>query len=165
MAGRPTKLTKELIDRMVLAIQAGNYAKVAAQLCGIGESTYYAWLAEARKEGADPLFLEFLESVEQAEAAAEVEAVALIRQSARNGNTRDAQWLLERKHAERWGRNDKIRQEITGADGGPIELSVEEVKKAILAFLDEGENGVISQGQTSAITEGDEGSVAGTTTK
>lgn len=165
MAGRPTKLTKELTDRIVLAIQAGNYAKVAAQLCGIGESTYYAWLAEGRKEDADPLFVEFLESVEQAEAAAEVEAVALIRQSARNGNTRDAQWLLERKHAERWGRNDKITQEITGVNGGPIELSVEEVKKAILAFLDEGENGIISQGQTTEITESTEGSVASETTK
>lgn len=156
MAGRPTKLTKELIDRMTLAIQAGNYAKVAAQLCGISESTYYSWLAEAKKEGCDPIFLEFLESVEQAEAAAEVEAVALIRQSARNGNTRDAQWLLERKHGERWGRNDKIRQEITGADGGPIELSIEEAKKAILAFLDEGEatDEFINSGADTGETEG-----------
>lgn len=164
MAGRRTKLTKALIERIVLAIQAGNYAKVAAQLCGIGESTYYTWLAEARKEGCKPIFREFLESIERAEAAAEVEAVALIRQSARNGNTRDAQWLLERKHSDRWGRNDKIRQEITGVNGGPIELSVEEVKKAILAFLDEGENGTISQGTTPEVTQGDEGSVAGTTT-
>lgn len=138
MAGRPTKLTKEIIEKVCAAIYAGNYAKIAAQLSGISESTYYAWLAEAEKEGCDPIFLEFSESIERAEAAAEVEAVALIRQSAKNGNAKDAQWLLERKHGERWGRNDKLRQEITGADGAPLEVSIEMARAAVLNFLQEG---------------------------
>ena len=138
MAGRPTKLTKEIIEKVCAAIYAGNYAKIAAQLSGISESTYYAWLAEAEKEDCDPLFLEFSESIERAEAAAEVEAVALIRQSAKNGNAKDAQWLLERKHGERWGRNDKLRQEITGADGAPLEVSIEMARAAVLNFLQEG---------------------------
>jgi hypothetical protein len=82
--------------------------------------------------------LEFSESIERAEAAAEVEAVALIRQSAKNGNAKDAQWLLERKHGERWGRNDKLRQEITGADGAPLEVTIEMARAAVLNFLQEG---------------------------
>jgi transposase-like protein len=138
MAGRPTKLTPEIIEKVCAAIYAGNYAKIAAQLSGISESTYYAWMAEAEKEDCDPIFLEFSESVERAEAAAEVEAVALIRQSAKNGNAKDAQWLLERKHGERWGRNDKLRQEITGADGAPLEVSIEMARAAVLTFLQEG---------------------------
>lgn len=157
---RPTKLTKELIEKVCSAIYAGNYAKIAAQLSGISESTYYGWLQEAEKEGCDPLFLEFSESVEKAEAAAEVEAVALIRQAARNGSAKDAQWLLERKHGERWGRNDKIRQEITGADGGPIELTIEEARRAVLEFLGEGDvDESIDEGQDSIVLEGEAGSV------
>jgi len=45
---------------------------------------------------------------------------------------------LERKHGDRWGRNDKLRQEISGVNGGPIEVSIEEAKKAILEFINEG---------------------------
>ena len=71
-------------------------------------------------------------------AEAEVAAVARIKQAADNGTWQAASWLLERKHGERWGRNDKLRQEITGANGAPVALSIEEAKKAVLAFLDEG---------------------------
>lgn len=160
MAGRPTKLTKEIIDKVCSAIYAGNYAKIAAQLSGISESTYYAWMAEAEKEGCDPLFLEFSESVERAEAAAEVEAVALIRQSAKNGNAKDAQWLLERKHGERWGRNDKLRQEITGANGA-LELSIEMARAAVLSFLQEGaEDESVAEGYSPELPDSETGSVA-----
>ena len=164
MTGRPTKLTKELTEKICLAISAGNYAKVAAQLAGISEATYYAWLKEAEKEDCDPIFLEFSESVERAEAAAEVEAVALIRQSARAGNARDAQWLLERKHGERWGRNDKLRQEITGIDGGPIEITIEAARAAVLDFLREGnEDESIVERYSPELPDSEAGSMASET--
>lgn len=136
---RPTKLTPEITDRICLAIRAGNYAKVAAAMAGIGETTYYKWLEMAEKPNAKKEYREFRESVEQAEAEAEVAAIARIRQAADNGDWKAAGWYLERKHGERWGRNDKLRQEITGANGAPVEISIEEAKKAVLAFLDEGE--------------------------
>lgn len=137
---RTTKLTSELIQKIATAIRAGNYAKVAAALVGISEATYYSWLEQAKKPDASPLLLEFLESVERAEALAEIESVTRIRQAADNGTWQAASWLLERKHGERWGRNDKIRQEISGPNGAPITLSVEEAKKAVLAYLDEGDS-------------------------
>lgn len=136
---RPTKLTPEITERICLAIRAGNYAKVAAAMAGIGETTYYKWLEMAEKPNAKKEYKEFRESVEQAEAEAEVAAIARIRQAADNGDWKAAGWYLERKHGERWGRNDKLRQEITGANGAPVEISIEEAKKAVLAFLDEGE--------------------------
>lgn len=148
---RPSKLTPELTEKIVLAIKAGNYAKVAASMAGISEATYYSWLEQAKAPDADPEFLEFLESIERAEAEAEATAVIRIRQAADNGTWQAAGWLLERKHGERWGRNDKLRQEITGKDGAPIVLSLEEAKKAVLAFLDEGDsNEFINQGTGSA---------------
>jgi hypothetical protein len=148
---RPTKLTPEIVENICIAIRAGNYAKIAAGMAGISEATYYSWLEQARQPDAEPEFLEFLESVERAESVAEVDAVARIRIAADNGTWQAAGWLLERKHGERWGRNDKVRQEITGKDGGPILLSLEDAKKAVLAFLDEGDsNEFIDQGTGSA---------------
>jgi hypothetical protein len=142
---RPTKLTKEVTDKICLAIRAGNYAKVAAAMAGVGETTYYRWLELSEESNAKKEYREFRESIERAEAEAEVAAIARIRQAADNGDWKAAGWYLERKHGERWGRNDKLRQEITGANGEPIALSLEEAKKAVLAFLDEGEdNGLIN---------------------
>lgn len=162
MAGRPTKLTQETIDKICLAIRAGNYAKIAAQMAGIGESTYYEWLGIAKEPDCDVLFTELAESIQRAEADAEVAAVALIRQAANNGTWQAAGWLLERKNGERWGRNDKIRQEITGADGGPIELTIEEARKAVLEFLGEGDvDESVNEGQDSIVLEREAGSVAG----
>ena len=153
---RPTKLTKEVTERICLAIRAGNYAKVAAAMAGVAETTYYRWLEMAEGPYAKKDYREFRESVERAEAEAEVAAIARIRQAADNGDWKAAGWYLERKHGERWGRNDKLRQEITGANGAPVALSIEEAKKAVLAFLDEGveEDEFINTGTDTEEAEG-----------
>jgi len=150
---RPTKLTPELTERVCNAIMAGNYAKISAQMAGIAESTFYEWLAYARVENPDPIYVEFAESVERAEATAEVGSVARIKQAADNGTWQAATWLLERKHFDRWGRNDKVRQEISGPDGTPVTLSLEEVKESILAFLNEGDDGEVDTGTDTEPTE------------
>ena len=153
---RPSKLTPEITERICMAIRAGNYAKVAAAMAGIGETTYYKWLEMAELPNAKKEYKEFRESIERAEAEAEVVAIARIRQAADNGDWKAAGWYLERKHGERWGRNDKLRQEITGANGAPVALSIEEAKKAVLAFLDEGveEDEFINTGTGTEETEG-----------
>lgn len=147
---RPTKLTQELTDRIVLAIRAGNYSKVAAEMAGIGETTFYRWLELGAKDDAKKEYREFRESIKRAEAEAEVRSVALIRQAADGGTWQAAAWYLERKHGDRWGRNDKIRQEVTGANGAPVAISLEEAKKAVLAFLEEGDNESFNSGAVSA---------------
>ena len=143
---RPSKLTQELTDRIVLAIRAGNYSKVAAEMAGIGETTFYRWMELGAKEDATKQYREFRESIKRAEAEAEVRSVALIRQAADSGTWQAAAWYLERKHGDRWGRNDKIRQEVSGPDGKPVPLSLEEAKKAVLAFLEEGDNESLDSG-------------------
>lgn len=148
-----------------MAIRAGNYTKIACALAGIAESTYYNWMEQAQQPDAEPELLEFLESVERAEAEAEIAAVARIRQAADNGTWQAASWLLERKHGERWGRNDKLRQEISGPNGKPVTLTIEEARKAVLAFLDEGdEDESIHQGDIPPNEEGGEEKLAGYTT-
>ena len=160
MMARKIKLTPALQERLVTAIQVGNYAKVAAEMVGIGETTFYRWM----EEGADPkgrkIFREFRESIKRAEAEAEVSNVATVRLAANGGTWQAAAWYLERKHFDRWGRKDKVQQEISGPNGAPVSISLEEAKKAVLEFLSEDKNDTVNLGASTEQDSSGESSMA-----
>ncbi len=116
MAGRPTKCTPEAQTKIVQAIAGGNYREVAAQWAGVAPETLGRWLSRKREP-----YLSFRRAVLEAEQAAEIRAVALIMKAAAE-DPKHAEWWLERKFHERWGRRD--RTELTGKDGGPIQTAV-----------------------------------------
>jgi hypothetical protein len=132
--GRRSKLTPEVQSKIVSAIRAGNYAHIAASLAGINRSTYYRWLELGEGSAAKQPYKEFRDTVKEAEASAEVANVALIRQAAQNGTWQAAAWYLERKHSDRWGRNDKVRQEISGPEGKPIQVA--DPREVLLTMLE-----------------------------
>lgn len=137
--GRPSKLTPQIQERIVLAVRAGNYASVAARSAGIGESTFYRWMENGAKDDAPTELREFREAIKKAEADAEVSAALLIRQAAQNGTWQAAAWYLERKYADRWGRNDKIRQEIEVTTNDPSSIDSEVAR--LVALLDSSQKG------------------------
>ena len=89
---RPTKLDIELQKRITDAIQGGVDKKVAAAMVNISEATLYRWLKDAEAIDASPELQEFRESVERAEAEAEVIKVGRISIAANNGNWKAASW-------------------------------------------------------------------------
>jgi transposase len=113
---RPTKLTPELQERIVKAVRAGNYAEAAARANGIAPSTYYRWLQRGALNDAGA-YRDFSEAVRQAEAEAEVHAVAILRR-AMGEDWRAALAYLERRYPGRWRRHTST--ELTGKDGGPL---------------------------------------------
>jgi transposase len=115
-AGRPTVMQPQLVDRLCEALGNGNWREVACAWAGISSSTFRNWMAkgEAEKVGR---FRDFRRRVLEAEQSAEIRAVQLVMQAAEN-DARHAEWFLERKFPERWGRKD--RHELTGAGGGPV---------------------------------------------
>jgi hypothetical protein len=129
--GRPTLLTDEVEERILRAIRAGNFRGTAAQWAGIGDRTLRDWLkrGEEDEESREGLFRQRLLEAEQ---SAEIRMVGLISKAAER-DPRHAQWWLERKHPDRWGRKDRIsldaRQqlEVTGAQGGPLRAEVTNV--------------------------------------
>ena len=121
---RPTKLTPALQKRIVALIREGNYSTQAAAACGLSSSSFFSYMrqgrdAQAVKEEGLTLnahqksMLQFLDSVKGAEAEAEVAALALVQKSARAGDARQAQWYLERKFPERWGKRETHQVETT----------------------------------------------------
>ena len=95
---RKSKLTPELIVKVCDAIRQGAYDYIAAEAAGISQRTFYDWLSDAEKPDADPLKLQFSQSVEQARAEA--------RQAAELAVMKDKPetWLLKGPGRERPGR-------------------------------------------------------------
>lgn len=121
MTGK-TKFTPDTRDKIIQALRGGNYRKVAAEYAGITYVTLRNWLLLAEDPHAPPEYVEFLASVQKAEADAEVADIARIRQASAEGSWQAAAWIRERKNPDRWGRKDRAQLEITGADGGPISV-------------------------------------------
>jgi transposase len=107
-------------ERILGAIRSGAYNETAAAYAGIGESTFYKWLARAQDElaggpEARGIYVEFREAVEKAQAESELEHLLVIRGAAQGRPTKQgvpgspqqwqaAAWMLERKHPDRYGR-------------------------------------------------------------
>lgn len=124
--GRPTKLTPEVQDRILQAIRAGNYRETAARYGGISPATFYRWLERGERARRGP-FREFREAVERAESEAEVRYVAIVAKAATD-DVRAAQWWLEHRFPERWGR----RQVDVQHDG---RVQIEGIYEALAPLL------------------------------
>jgi len=109
---RPTKLTDKVQKRLTDALRAGNTRRAACAFAGISEDSLARW----EKAGGD-----FQAAVAEAEASAEVRAVALIQQAAGSGNWRAAVWWLERRRPNEWGARAVEAAEVQG----PVEIHVD----------------------------------------
>ncbi|MFY9134057.1 MAG: hypothetical protein WBL79_02815 [Bacillota bacterium] len=112
-------MTSEVKARLVQAIEAGNYYEAACGYAGITYTTFRNWMikGENAKSGT---YREFFEAITRAETVAEVRMVAQWQQHMPE-DYRAIRDFLERRFPERWGRKDKVQQEISGPDGGPIQ--------------------------------------------
>lgn len=124
--GRPRLLDtpegQEKAARCLQALRGGNFRNVACDWAGIAESSFREWMAEGEK-GAPQSSVDFRRQVLEAEKAAEIRAVALVMKAAEN-DPRHAEWWLERKHPDRWGRKDRLQAEVSGPEGGPVQIVI-----------------------------------------
>jgi len=111
----PSKLNPKVQKRIYQAIRAGNYKEVACQFAGISGTTLRNWVNKGRQSEAkgddNCVYYHFLKGLEEAEAEAEVRNVAIVQRAAEKQWQASA-WMLERRHPDRWSRNDKQRIEV-----------------------------------------------------
>lgn len=119
-SGRPSALTPEVQAKVVSAIQGGNYRCAAARWAGVSMRTFSEWLKRGAAAKSGP-HRDFLLAVQEAESQAEIRAVALVMKAAAE-DPKHAQWWLERKFPQRWGRKD--RMEHSTGKGKPLESAV-----------------------------------------
>lgn len=110
--GRPTKLSKTLIDEAVRMIEeSGCFAITVAKALGVTERTWYNWLDAAERAAGKPpskrtkndeLYLAFADGMERAEAKVEIKSLTVCRRG--DLGWQGSAWYLERRHRDRWGR-------------------------------------------------------------
>lgn len=100
--------------KIVEAVRAGAHYGLAAQYAGIARETLQRWLQRGRQ--GDPLFVDLLHEIEQAEGMNAVVNLGLIRKAAMDGTWQAAAWMLERRHPHMYGRTVVEQHIETGGD-------------------------------------------------
>lgn len=108
---RRTKYSKELAEAIANSIRKGSTKKSACIAAGICEDTFFTWLKDK------PEFSELITRVE-AEMVSSVENK--LYQLATNGSIRAIEFLLKNRRRDTY--TDTIKQEISGPNGGPLEI-------------------------------------------
>lgn len=121
------KLTDEVIDKIVSAVAVGNYMETAAAFAGVLKVTLYLWLRKGRedrekgKTARTSKYIKLMDGLEQAVALAEMNDLENIGRHALK-DWKASAWRLERRNYERWGLKMNSRVEVTGPDGGPLQI-------------------------------------------
>lgn len=122
--GRPSRLTKERVDRFVEAIRIGSYVEIAATLAGLDRTSVYRYMARGREAmecidheepdatcevcvqfEKDREYRDFHDMVKQAEAQAEQTAIQAVRRAGLDPrHWTSAMTFLERRFRDRWAR-------------------------------------------------------------
>lgn len=139
--GRPTKLTPFLIKQAETLLDKAYPQEVVAELIGVGKTTWYRWLQEAEKPGADRKLRDFRDVVARACARAEAMlvdrliAAAEPRKAVSNkgneyvypGDWRAALAVLERQRATRWAAKRTIH--VDPDEGAAKEVTLEDLRR------------------------------------
>jgi len=138
----------EVKEQILAAVSAGDSLKNAALAAGVSIETLMLWNLKGRedvKAGRESIYTEFLQEITRAKAKGRVNLIALVQKGARDitheertvepdgsvrtktrlmrGDWKAASWLLAVKYRAEFGKVE--RYEVTGADGGPLDVRVE----------------------------------------
>jgi len=137
-AGRPRKLTEEKLEEVVAKVLEGNFVATAARACGISEGGFHHWMKLGREVYArlenyeinrqplvesEVIYMDFAVGVETARAMAETDMVNKVTTSAIE-DWRAAAWWLERVHAGRFARQQRLETTVKGDPDNPIQVEV-----------------------------------------
>lgn len=121
--GRPTDCTPEVTRRICEALRAGCTRDAAAAAGLVSRTAMATWIRKGN-DGVEP-YAQFVQEVQRAEDEAE-QLLLLTIQAQAPQDWKAAAWILERRRPHHWGRTQ--RHELTGADGGPVQLAAQVVE-------------------------------------
>ncbi len=128
---QPLKYTQAIAEIIVNAISRGASQALAAYAAGLGKNTVANWVTWGEEELEIELEGSVLAPFVVAYRKAEYEAASTWIEritTAMAADWRAAAWLLERRHPKDFG---KGRVEVTGPEGGPVEIRAEGLVRII----------------------------------
>jgi len=122
--GQPTKLTKEVQERIVSQIRIGGYLRYAVEAGGVGYTTFQNWLQRGEKYEAgegperDRVYYDFAMEVKKAQAQDALRMQSIVTRAAVGGDWKAASWNLEKKYPSEYGSRAQGGAAITIRGGG-----------------------------------------------
>jgi hypothetical protein len=132
-AGRPTLLTREIIQDVRRLLPTVLYLESVGDYLGVSPETWRVWVRRGRKEAkrlanprakpraSEALYLEFFATYKKALAEGEIYDLGVIKKASAE-QWQAAAWRAERRFPGRWGKKDRV--ELTGKKGGAVQLDV-----------------------------------------
>jgi hypothetical protein len=114
---RPTKLTPEIQEIILKAIDIGATYKDAAEAAGINYDTFNNWMKRGAKASSGEFF-EFFGAVSRSQASARLKYLSVITKAAMDGDWRAALEYLKRRDREHWGDNLEVKH------GGDVGITI-----------------------------------------
>ncbi len=145
--GRPTTLTPETSEIIVQAVRLGAPLEMAAKYAGVGERSLFRWVEDGKaSEDDENIYRQLWHQIEQATAENCLRSLQRLQQAAEGEKDGLGEWirkpewkvdmeLLARKYPKDFGLKRQV--ELTGADGGPVEVEFKEIKKVTDEMSDE----------------------------
>jgi hypothetical protein len=118
-AAPQTKFTDDRITMLVEALRIGMTRADACAAAGISNSTFCAWLRDARERPTESPWRGLPALVEQAEQVVVALAWNAVAAAAARGDLKAAEIILRRRK----GYEERKAVEVTGADGGPVQVA------------------------------------------
>jgi len=135
--GRPLVLSATLTKTLCDAIRMGCSDRLACESAGISPATMYDYIARA-DSGEQP-FVEFAEQVRAAKSKIAQAMVSVRTKAALGGDWRAAQaWL----GAHRIDECARERLEVSGPEGGPVQVDIRQRVAEVLAERTDAQAGV-----------------------
>lgn len=134
---RPTKLTKELQQKIGKSVALGLPYALAAAAVGITYQTFNDWMNKGKNSTSGEYF-EFYKYIQKCNADAAMKCLERLKGAVDSGNVQVAMWILERRFPESYGKRDyrKINAENKNENINIIIKDEDEVRQQILAKFD-----------------------------
>ena len=124
---RPSKLTKEIQQRIGDNITFGLTYRLAAESAGVTYKTFNDWMNKGKTEKSGKYY-QFYKYITKCNADGALKLLERLNESAKAGNCQVCMWILERRFSEDFGRREYRKTNIVSENMNEnIEVIVKDV--------------------------------------
>lgn len=125
---RHYKLNEDIISKVRMLAEYGAPVEHIAPAVGVSDSALRLWLANAKGDNPTEEEMALLAAFNEGRSAGGMRLIAKIAESASNGDTKDAQWMLT--HAPAFRRHYSDNAAVTRALREGIDMAVQAMAEA-----------------------------------
>lgn len=127
-----TELTRELLERLIVAARVGGFKKQTALACGVKPEVLEWWLSEGMRDDAEPLWQELSARFQSVQQNASLQLVEVVSRAAHAGEWEAAVMLLKLREPL-WRGSEKFLEPETAPPALSLKDRFEQLKEELRA--------------------------------